>query len=198
LLQSHAVHRSSGILFVIGASGAGRTAAVSELAFITAATADIREMRASMVLLDCSPEVRASRLAFRGRPEPASAQMDSWVAYLRGQADAPSLPDSGHQRHMTRSGESLLRRSTAFAPVAMSLAALLIVLVRIAVVGTAPEPDEGAAAHLWQLLMVLQVPVVILFAMRWVPQAPGKALPILGLQAGAALAAMAPVFLLRW
>jgi hypothetical protein len=108
------------------------------------------------------------------------------------------LPDSGYLRHVIRSGESLLRRPTAFAPVAMSLAALLIVLVRIAVVGTAPEPDEGAAAHLWQLLMVLQVPVVILFAMRWVPQAPGKALPILGLQAGAALAAMAPVFLLRW
>jgi hypothetical protein len=96
------------------------------------------------------------------------------------------------------SGESLLRRPSAFAPIAMSLGALLIVVVRIAVAGTAPEADEGTAAHFWQLLMGLQVPFIILFAARWVPQAPRKALPILGMQAGAALAAMAPVFLLRW
>ena len=96
------------------------------------------------------------------------------------------------------SGESLIRRPSAFAPVAMSLAALLVVVARIAIVGSAPEPDEGTAAHLWQLLMGLQAPIIILFALKWVPQTPRKALPILGLQAAAALAAMAPVFLLHW
>ena len=96
------------------------------------------------------------------------------------------------------SGASLLRRPSAFGPVAMSLAALLVVVVRLATVGTAPEPDEGTAAHLWQLLMGLQAPVIIVFALKWVPQAPRKAFPILGVQAGAALAAMAPVFFLHW
>ena len=146
---------SSGILFVIGASGAGKTAAVMELAarptsvarcfyfdsigvpsaeamvrdfgsgeqwqlhatkqwvdhlaadgcndvavldgqtrpsFITAATAGTGSMCTSTVLLDCSPEVRASRLAVRGQPELASPQMTSWAEYLRGQADALGLP----------------------------------------------------------------------------------------------------------
>jgi hypothetical protein len=46
--------------------------------------------------------------------------------------------------------------------------------------------------------MGLQVPIVLFFAAIWLPRAPRQALPILGLQAVAALAAMAPVFLLRW
>lgn len=46
-----------------------------------------------VVLLDCSPEVRATRLCGpRGQPELATARMDRWAAYLRGQADALSLP----------------------------------------------------------------------------------------------------------
>jgi hypothetical protein len=45
-----------------------------------------------VVLLDCSPEVRAARLCGpRGQPELATARMDSWAAYLRGQADALDL-----------------------------------------------------------------------------------------------------------
>ena len=81
-----------------------------------------------------------------------------------------------------------LRRPSAFLPVAMSLGAL----------GPAPQADEGAAAHLWQLLMAGQVPIVVFFAIKWVPQSPRQAIPILALQIGAALAAMAPVFLLHW
>jgi len=47
---------------------------------------------AHVVLLDCSPEVRRRRLRGpRGRPELATARMDSWAAYLRGQADALGL-----------------------------------------------------------------------------------------------------------
>jgi hypothetical protein len=145
---------SSGILFVIGASGAGKTAAVMELAarpssvarcfyfdsigvpsaeamvrefgsgeqwqshatklwvdhlvadgcndvavldgqtrpsFITAAAAGAGSVCTSIVLLDCSPDVRAIRLAVRGQPELASSQMTSWAAYLRGQANALGL-----------------------------------------------------------------------------------------------------------
>ena len=91
-----------------------------------------------------------------------------------------------------------LRRPSAFLPVAMSLGALAVVLIFLALHGPAPQADEGAAAHLWQLLMAGQVPIVVFFAIKWVPQSPRQALPILALQVGAALAAMAPVFLLHW
>jgi hypothetical protein len=92
----------------------------------------------------------------------------------------------------------MLKRPSAFVPVAMSLAALATVVVFIALNGTAPQADEGAAAHIWQLLMAAQVPIVLFFATKWLPRSPRQAVPILGLQVVAALAAMAPVFLLHW
>ena len=94
--------------------------------------------------------------------------------------------------------KSVLKRPSAFLPLAMSLGALAIVLIHLAVYGPAPQPDEGAAAHIWQLLMAAQVPIVLFFAITWVPRSPRRALPILALQLVAALAAAAPVFLLHW
>ena len=89
---------------------------------------------------------------------------------------------------------SIMKQPSAFVPVVMSLAALAIVLGHIAVFGTARQADEEAAAHLWQLLMAGQVPVVAFFAAKWLPRAPGQALVVLALQGGAMLAALAPVF----
>ena len=96
------------------------------------------------------------------------------------------------------SPSTLLKRPSAFLPVAMSLLALATVLVFLASHGPAPQADEGAAAHIWQLLMAAQVPIVLYFAIRWVPEAPREAVPILALQLAAAVAALTPVFLLRW
>jgi hypothetical protein len=90
-----------------------------------------------------------------------------------------------------------LKHPSAFLPVAMSLAALATVLVYLSLHGPAPQADEGAA-HIWQLLMAGQVPIVAFFAIRWLPQSPRKALPVLALQVAAALAAAAPVFVLGW
>jgi len=92
---------------------------------------------------------------------------------------------------------SALKRPSALIPLAMSLAALAVVLGHIAVSGTAREPDEGAAAHIWQLLMAGQIPFIAFFAITWLPRDPGPALLVLGLQLAAGLAAAAPVFLLR-
>ena len=92
----------------------------------------------------------------------------------------------------------MLRKPSAFVPVGMSLAALAVVLIHIALHGTARQADEGAAAHLWQLLMAAQVPVIAFFAIRWLPQSPKYALAVLTLQGVSALAALAPVYLLRW
>ena len=92
----------------------------------------------------------------------------------------------------------MLKHPSAFLPVAMSACAVATVLVHIALHGTAPQADEGAAAHIWQILMAAQAPIVLFFAIKWVPQSPRQAIAILALQALAALAAMAPVFLLHW
>lgn len=93
---------------------------------------------------------------------------------------------------------TLMKRPSAFGPVAMSFAALAVVLVHIMMSGTARQTDEGTAAHLWQLLMAAEIPIIAFFAIRWLPQSPRVALLVLALQAVAALGALAPVYLLNW
>jgi hypothetical protein len=92
---------------------------------------------------------------------------------------------------------STVKRPSAVIPLAMSLAALSLVLGHIMLFGGAREADEGTAAHLWQLLMAGQIPVIAFFAIKWLPRTPKQALLILGLQAVAGLAAAGPVFLLQ-
>jgi hypothetical protein len=87
-----------------------------------------------------------------------------------------------------------IRQPSALIPIAMSLAALALVLGHIALFGVTREADEGTAAHIWQLLMAGQAPVVAYFGLKWLPRAPGQALRVLALQAAAALAACAPVY----
>ena len=94
--------------------------------------------------------------------------------------------------------KAMIKRPSAFLPVAMSSTALGIVLVYVIRFGTARQPDEGTAAHLWQLLVAGQMPIILFFAIRWLPRAPRYALPVLALQAAAAVAALAPVYLLNW
>jgi hypothetical protein len=87
-----------------------------------------------------------------------------------------------------------IKQPSALLPIAMSTAALALVLGNIAIFGVVHEADEGATAHVWQLLMAGQAPVVAYFALKWLPRAPGDALRVLALQAVAALAACTPVF----
>ena len=89
---------------------------------------------------------------------------------------------------------SLMKQPSAFLPIAMSLAALALVLGHVAIFGIVREADEGTAAHLWQLLMAGQILVVAYFALNWLPRARGNALLVLALQFVAALAACAPVY----
>jgi hypothetical protein len=73
----------------------------------------------------------------------------------------------------------MLKHPSAFLPVAMSLVALAVVLAFLAMHGPAPQPDEGAAAHIWQLLMAAQAPIVLFFAAKWLPRSPRQAMPVL-------------------
>jgi hypothetical protein len=90
-----------------------------------------------------------------------------------------------------------IRQPSAFLPVAMSLVALALVLGYIALFGVVHEADEGTAAHIWQILMAAQVPIIAFFAIKYVPQKPKQALLVLTLQIVAVLIACAPVFFLK-
>jgi hypothetical protein len=76
----------------------------------------------------------------------------------------------------------------------MSLAALALVVGHVAVYGLVHQADEGTAAHLFQLLMAGQVPVVAYFAVKWLPRNPKGALLVLALQACAGFAAFAVLY----
>ena len=91
-----------------------------------------------------------------------------------------------------------LKHPSAFVPITMSLLALAVIAIHIARFGPAPQPDEGTSAHLWQLLMGLQIPIIGVFAIRWLPQSPRPSLIVLALQGTAGIAALAPVYLLHW
>ncbi len=92
---------------------------------------------------------------------------------------------------------SIVKKPSAFLPLAMSLAAVATVLVHVAMFGVAREADEGTAAHVWQILMAAQIPIVAFFAIKWLPRSPRQALLVLAMQGVAALAALAPVFFLN-
>jgi DNA-binding CsgD family transcriptional regulator len=94
--------------------------------------------------------------------------------------------------------KAILRIPSAFLPLAMSFGALATVLIYVALFGTARQSDEGTAAHIWQILMAGQLPIILFFAIKWLPRTPKPALLVLALQGSAAFIALAPVYLLRF
>ncbi len=96
---------------------------------------------------------------------------------------------------------SLLRKPSAFVPLAMSFLALaLIGAVLIGVVTVQPEltGDEGAPARIFQLLIALQLPVAGSFALKWLPRATRPVITVLALQAFAVVAAVGTIVWLGW
>lgn len=90
----------------------------------------------------------------------------------------------------------LVRKPSAIAPIAMSLCALSVVLLAIVTGRAKPEPDEGTAAHLWQLLMAGQLPFLAWFVLNWLKREFKAALLVLALQLLAFAAALLPVLYL--
>jgi hypothetical protein len=87
-----------------------------------------------------------------------------------------------------------IQHPSGWLPLAMSLAALALVLGHAAVYGIVREVDEGAAAHTWQLLMAAQLPIVGYFMLRWLPARPRQSLLVLALLGGLWLANLAAVY----
>jgi hypothetical protein len=94
-------------------------------------------------------------------------------------------------------GYDLMKHPTAWLPLLMSLCALLLFLTYLWILTPVPQSngDEGIAAHVYQMLMSLQIPVMLLFPVLWLKREPRKTLLVLALQAAAWLAAFLPVLL---
>ena len=79
----------------------------------------------------------------------------------------------------------------------MSLAILVMVVTTLSMSGVTRQADEGTAAHIFQLWLVIEVVAVAAFAVEWLPRRPRAALFVLLVQILCALAACAPVFYFR-
>ena len=69
--------------------------------------------------------------------------------------------------------QARVSRIAAILPLAFSALAFAIVMSNV-LSGVRPQPDEDASAHLWQLLIIAQLPLILLFAAtadwrRWTP-----------------------------
>ena len=74
---------------------------------------------------------------------------------------------------------------TGLLPIGLSLGALLVILIHVASSGPVPGPDEAAVAHLWQILMLVQIPALALFLGRWLGKARRSTFQVLMLQGAA-------------
>lgn len=88
------------------------------------------------------------------------------------------------------------RHWTAIAPLIMSIAGLALIWGYV-LSGGGRQTDEGAAARIWQLLMLGQVLIIAVFAITWLPRGTRAALVILGLQGLGILANLASLWRLE-
>ena len=90
---------------------------------------------------------------------------------------------------------SILRHQTALLPILVSLIIIALGIREAMTVGL-HQPDEGTAAHVFQILMPLELVLITVFAFTWVPRSPRAALAVLALQVGLVVAIFAGVFFL--
>ena len=89
-----------------------------------------------------------------------------------------------------------MKHPTTFVPVAMSLAALVVVVGHAAIFGITPPPGSAPLTLIFQLLMTAQLPVVLFLVVPRLRRDPMPTARILAVQAAAALAALVADFLL--
>jgi amino acid permease len=90
---------------------------------------------------------------------------------------------------------SLLKQPSAWIPLVMSLAALTMILVYVAIFSIVHHEDEGTPAHIFQLIMVAQLPIIAYFGFKWLPERPKQSLIILALQA---IGWLVPIVTIIW
>lgn len=90
---------------------------------------------------------------------------------------------------------SLFKKPSAWIPILMSLAALTMILLYVAVFGVVHHQDEGAPARIFQLIMAAQLPIIAYFAFKWLRKRPAQALIVLALQA---IGWIIPIIIVIW
>jgi len=94
---------------------------------------------------------------------------------------------------------SLFKQPSAWIPLSMSLAALSMILIYVAIHGITTSGtgggDEGAPARIFQLIMVAQLPIAGYFAIKWLPKRPKQSLIVLALQS---VAWIIPIVTIMW
>ena len=58
--------------------------------------------------------------------------------------------------------QAKIKKIAAIIPLVFSAIAFVLVVANI-LAGVPPQPDENASAHIWQLLMLAQLPFILLF-----------------------------------
>ena len=91
--------------------------------------------------------------------------------------------------------DSLLKHPSAWIPLVMSLVALTFLLGYVAMFGIVHQSDEGTPARIFQLIMVAQLPIIAIFAIKHLPKRPRDSLFVLALQA---VAWIIPIAAVMW
>ena len=85
-------------------------------------------------------------------------------------------------------------------PIAISLVVLTSILgyVAVATFGVVPEDGSRIFSIYFQWLTLAQVPIIVFFAIKWLPRQSKQAALILALQIIAAVISIAPIGLFEW
>ena len=92
---------------------------------------------------------------------------------------------------------TILKKPSAWIPIAIPLIFFVYLVVYISMFGIDRNTDEGTAAHLFQLWLLLEPFMIGFFAIKWLPKARKQALFILLLQIFTAFLPISVVFYFR-
>ena len=87
-----------------------------------------------------------------------------------------------------------LRHWSGWIPILIPVFLLALGIRSVAINGLVSQPDEGTEAHLFQILMPVQLLAMAVFAVTWLPRAPRAALLVLALQVILIIALLAAVY----
>lgn len=91
--------------------------------------------------------------------------------------------------------KTLFKRPNAYVPLLLSLAMFGIFVCLFFMSGPpTPQPDEGVAAHLFQIWLVVEAAMILFFALKWLPRKPQQAAVVLATQILGVLVVCSPVF----
>ena len=91
----------------------------------------------------------------------------------------------------------LIKKPSAWMPIAISLFLSISIYVGIFTHSILRQTDEGAGAHIFQLLMCLQTIVIIFFIIKYLIKFPKQTAIIFLIQVLAIILAFSPVYLFR-